>query len=363
MAANEAAAVGSLRTLNAAALTYAEKYGHYPSLLENLGPPPFGDATEGAANLIDPVLASGRRAGYVFSYKRLPAERGRDGYFIRADPLYSGQSGRRTFSTDQTGVIWMNGAPLEGPSKPNGGPASVPSGVASNASNGLKIERTADLKIGVRNVQDARDAMTAIVERRGGHIAQLSSNAESHSQRTMVGSLRVPRNQLTTCIDELSRLGRVTQESQTGEEVTQQYVDLNARLSNARKTEGRINEVIKNRAGNLKEVLEGESESARVRGEIERMEAEQKALDQRIEFATIAITLLEEYRAELQSGAPTAGVRLRNALVDGARGAWETGFGLVLWTFSILPTAMLWTAILFLPARWGWRRWRVLSEV
>ena len=178
----------------------------------------------------------------------------------------------------------------------------------------------------------------------------------------MVASLRIPSDQLSACSGELRRLGRVTLESQTGEEVTQQYVDLDARLSNERKTEARINEVIKNRAGNLKEVLEAESESARVRGEIERLEAEQKALDQRIEFATLAITLSEEYRAQLQSPAPTAGTRLRNALVDGARDAWESGLGLVLWAFSILPTAMLWTAILFLPARWGWRRWRVLSE-
>ena len=361
IAANEASAVGSLRLLNTAALTYAEKYGHYPSSLENFGPPPSGDARESAANLIDSVLASGRKSGYVFSYKRLFADRGGDGYFIRADPLYSGQSGQRTFSTDQTGVLWMNGKPLEGPSNQNRGPASVSRDVANANSNGPKIEQTADLKVDVRSVEDARDAMSAILERHGGHIAQLSANAESHAQRVLVASLRVPSDRLSTCIAELRRLGRVTQESQTGQEVTPRYVDLNARLSNERKTEAKINEVIKNRAGNLKEVLEAESESARVRGEIERMEAEQKTMEERIEFATIAVTLSEEYRAELQSPAPTAGVRVRNALVDGTREAWESGLGLAIWSLSILPTAMLWTAILFLPARWGWRRWRVWS--
>jgi uncharacterized protein DUF4349/putative zinc finger protein len=228
--------------------------------------------------------------------------------------------------------------------------------------SGVKIARTATLKLSVRSVEDARDSMSALLLRRGGHIAQLSANSENNAQPVVVASLRIPSDQISECIGELRRLGRVTLESQTGEEVTERYVDLNARLSNERKTEARINEVIKNRAGNLKEVLEAESESARVRGEIERMEAEQKALDKRIEFATIAITFSEEYRAELQSPAPTAGRRLRNALVDGARDAREAGLGLVLWAFSILPTAMLWTAILFLPARWGWRRWRVLSQ-
>jgi hypothetical protein len=128
--------------------------------------------------------------------------------------------------------------------------------------------------------------MSSILLGRGRHIAQLSANSENNEQPVVVASLRIPSDQLSACIGELSRLGRVTLESQTGEKVTPQYVDLNARWSNERKTEARINELTKNRAGNLKEVLAAESESARVRGEIERMEAEQKALDQRIEFAT-----------------------------------------------------------------------------
>jgi len=362
VAANEASAVGSLRALNTAALAYSQKYGHYPWSLENFGPPPSGEATEAAADLIDPMLAGGEKSGYVFSYRRSFVEGGGDGYFILARPLHPGRSGRRSFSTDQSGAIRMNGKAVQGTADRSGGPAGVSGEVANANPSGVKIARTATLKLSVRSVQDARDSMSSILLRRGGHIAQLSANSENNEPPAVVASLRIPSHQFSACIGELRRLGRVTLESQTGEEVTEQYVDLSARLSNERKTEARINEVIKNRAGNLKEVLEAESESARVRGEIERMVAEQKALDQRIEFATLAITLSEEYRAELQSPAPTAGRRLRNALVDGAREAWESGLGLVLWGFSILPTAMLWTAVLFLPARWGWRRWRVHIE-
>src|SRR5260370_1889783 len=108
MAANEASAVGSVRTLYVAATTYYSAYDHgYPPGLENLGPPAAGKENEERANLIDPVLASGRKSGYVFLYR---AVRQQDstapfGYTINADPAVDGSTGMRHFFIDKTGVI------------------------------------------------------------------------------------------------------------------------------------------------------------------------------------------------------------------------------------------------------------------
>src|SRR5579862_4900067 len=66
MAANEASAVGSLRTLNTACITYSTVYGGYPAALSNLGP--ATPATSTSADLIDSVLASGTKSGYSFTY-------------------------------------------------------------------------------------------------------------------------------------------------------------------------------------------------------------------------------------------------------------------------------------------------------
>ena len=77
MAANEASAVGSLRTLNTAAVTYLGIYGHYPPSLKSFGPSPNGKATEEAADLVDPFLAGGLKSGYRFTYLSARPE-GRD---------------------------------------------------------------------------------------------------------------------------------------------------------------------------------------------------------------------------------------------------------------------------------------------
>jgi type II secretory pathway pseudopilin PulG len=109
IAANQASAVGSLRTLNTAAITYATAYNKgYPASISALGPPLGGAAADAdGAGLVDEVLASGTRSGYAFTYS--PGEKDDHGrlasYTIRADPLTPGTTGQNHYFTDQSGVI------------------------------------------------------------------------------------------------------------------------------------------------------------------------------------------------------------------------------------------------------------------
>ncbi len=107
MAANEATAVGSLRAINTAIVSYSSQYGHVPGKLTALAPPAVGPQTENFAGLIDTDLAHGQKSGYVFSYEASDSQ-GRgiyDAYVVYADPVTSGTTGQRHFFTDQTGVI------------------------------------------------------------------------------------------------------------------------------------------------------------------------------------------------------------------------------------------------------------------
>jgi type IV pilus assembly protein PilA len=104
MAANEASAVGSLRSINTAAVTFSTQCGGYPPSLAALGPPFVACTT---ADFIDSVLASGRKSGYIFTYQATDT-RGQgvlDAYTVHADPVTEGTTGQRHFFTDQTGMI------------------------------------------------------------------------------------------------------------------------------------------------------------------------------------------------------------------------------------------------------------------
>jgi Domain of unknown function (DUF4349) len=74
-----------------------------------------------------------------------------------------------------------------------------------------------------------------------------------------------------------------------------------ARLKNSRETELRLQTILTQRTGKIGDVLEVEREIARVRGEIEQLEAEQKSLEHRVEFATVDLSLTEEYQVPVES--------------------------------------------------------------
>jgi type II secretory pathway pseudopilin PulG len=101
IAANESSAVGSLRSIATAAITYSSSHGSFPPSLESMGPEP------GGANLIDRTLATGRRTGYTFEYQSITSEAGRpsDGFIATADPIQENQTGQRHFFLDETGVV------------------------------------------------------------------------------------------------------------------------------------------------------------------------------------------------------------------------------------------------------------------
>ena len=99
MAANEASAVGSLRTINTACVEYTNTYGTYPATLVALSP--ATPATSTSADLIDSVLSTGTKSGYSFAWS---AGTSNLSYSITATPV-STSTGQRSFYTDQSGVI------------------------------------------------------------------------------------------------------------------------------------------------------------------------------------------------------------------------------------------------------------------
>jgi type IV pilus assembly protein PilA len=110
IAANQASAVGSLRTINTAEITYASTYNAgYSSTLSDLAPPGSGNPTSTAAGLIDSVLAGGVKSGYSFTYTPGSTVGGRiDTYELYANPVTVGTTGTNFYFTDHSGVIRQN---------------------------------------------------------------------------------------------------------------------------------------------------------------------------------------------------------------------------------------------------------------
>src|SRR5437016_9608095 len=143
-----------------------------------------------------------------------------------------------------------------------------------------------------------------------------------------------------------------------GDEVSQQYVDLQARLTNARNTEQRLTDLLRERTGRLSDVLEVEEQIDMVRQRIEQMDAEKKNLANQVSFATLTLKMMEDYKAHVQMVPPSTSTRIRNALVEGYETVVAGLIAIVLFLASWGPSLLLWAVILFFPVRGLWRRVR-----
>jgi len=225
---------------------------------------------------------------------------------------------------------------------------------------GKMIERTASLSLVVKELEAGRTALEEITKKHDGYFAELNTSGQSNTARTLTASVRVPASQLDSTLAELRKLGELDEEKQGGEEVSRQYVDLKARLENGHNTEKSLTELLAKRTDRLKDVLDVERELASTREEVERMEAEQRNLQQLVNYASIEVNLREEYKPAWNLAPPAAGTRMRNALVDGYHAVVENGLALVLLLLREGPSILFWLLLLFFPVRWTWRK---LSQV
>ncbi len=116
IAANESSAVGSIRTLNTAEVTYSTTYPDlgFSCTLANFGPPAgTAAATSTTAGLIDAVLASGVKSGFTFALTGCTTAGSTTInvlYQSTGVPTAAGQTGQRAFCSDQSGVIKYDAA-------------------------------------------------------------------------------------------------------------------------------------------------------------------------------------------------------------------------------------------------------------
>ncbi|MBN1762380.1 MAG: DUF4349 domain-containing protein [Methanomicrobia archaeon] len=155
-----------------------------------------------------------------------------------------------------------------------------------------KIIQRASLCIEVDDFQARSDALTTIVERSDGFISNSYSYVTDTGRKRGEITIRVPEDAFLSVISELEQLGTVESKQTSGEDVTEEYIDLTARLNNSERQEQRLLEILE-LAENVEEVLDVERELARVRGEIEQLTGRITYLDNRVEFATISVSLYE----------------------------------------------------------------------
>ncbi len=220
------------------------------------------------------------------------------------------------------------------------------------------IVQTASLNILATNYDEASAAIEKLAAAHDGYVEKLGASAQTGNARAISATLRIPTKQLNGFLADVRKLGHVEREDRENEEVSDQYVDVQARLKSARATEQRLLELLGTRTGKLQDVLEAERELARIRGEIESMQGQSALLVHRVNYATVQVNLNEEYRQVLGSGTISTGTKIRNAAVEGFSSLEDGVIALLVFVFAVGPSLLFWLAILLVPGWFAWRRFR-----
>lgn len=227
-------------------------------------------------------------------------------------------------------------------------------GLAAPEINGPMVEQNVALHIVPSNFEDASTAIEKLATAHGGYVANLSASAQTGSARDVNVELRIPAKQAPAFVDAARKLGKVVEESRTTEEVTAEYVNLQARLKAAKAAEQRLVELLGNRTGKLSDVLEVERELTRVRSEIESMQGQANVMLHQVAYATVKIELSEEYHVTLQSDG-SVWHKLRDAAVSGFRNLEESIVGALVFLLDAGLSILFWGAVIF-GAAWLVRR-------
>ena len=165
------------------------------------------------------------------------------------------------------------------------GAAEAPLPMAGLESWDRKLIRTAELAVEVEAVAPAVQALAARAAAAGGFLLQSQEDDESAWV-----SLRVPALAFEETLAGLGGLGKVTHRSVHGEDVTEEFVDLEARIRNAEQVRARLAGLLE-QATRIEEMLNIEQELARIQERIEQMRGRLQYLSHRVELSTISVRL------------------------------------------------------------------------
>jgi hypothetical protein len=194
------------------------------------------------------------------------------------------------------------------------------------------ILRTGQASIEVDSLEPAMAELRRIARRVGGFVADASVQSGRNQLRQATLELKVPSSRFDELTEGLQPIGRLEFVNVGAEDVSEEFVDLSARIANGRRLEDRLVELLRTRTGKLADVLSVERELARVREEIERMEGRLRFLKAGAQLSTLSVSLHEPVPIVASHGP--------GPIAEAFRAAWRNFVGVLAGAIASLGFAV-----------------------
>ncbi|MCX7779908.1 MAG: DUF4349 domain-containing protein [Negativicutes bacterium] len=219
-------------------------------------------------------------------------------------------------------------------------PYSSPQAKTAPVSDDRKLIHTAKLALETYYFSDSEKRIKEMTEKHAGLIESENVTADNEGRKDGLYVIRIPQNKLSEALAAYASLPQVTvkNRSQSAQDVTDEYIDVNARLENLKLQEKRLREIL-SQAKTVDDIIKIEAELTKVRTQLDAAATRLKNLTGRIEMSTLTITLKEtRTAASLWSG---YGEKILTAFADGFRAAGDTLLGTITVIIGISPAMLI----------------------
>lgn len=224
-----------------------------------------------------------------------------------------------------------------------------------------QVVRKAAVELHTRDVRAAFVKVQMLVSEAGGEYIEQSAISGQDEQMQADLTLRISASRMSEILNALRDIGEVISQQLSGEDVTAQAVDIEARLSNERRVEAELLGLLESRKdADLKDVLELRRNIGQVREQIERLVAQQQHLSHLVSLATVLVIIRHEGQPEPEPEHTGIGAYFARVMGN----AWESGItGLadsVAWIASTLLGGLIWWSIAGAALWAAWRKFQTL---
>lgn len=231
------------------------------------------------------------------------------------------------------------------PSEPSSYTKQKDAGSQQTPGTDLKILDRLVVKTGKMTIEsdkydEAEKKITEITNSLGGLIVTSTSSANATGKKQGVITIKVPSKDFDKLVTEVSAVGKVSSQNINSSDVTEEYIDLEARQKTQKELEERLYKLLQDKTTRLSDVLEVEQKLSDVRQKIESTEGRMKFLKSQADYSTLTISIFEPSLLETSSGGGFF-YELGQAIKSGMKGFTKVLASVITILIAIIPLLVL----------------------
>lgn len=224
-----------------------------------------------------------------------------------------------------------------------------------NSQDKRMIIRSGTMSIEADKFDESESNVKDIVKSFGGFVTNSTSSLNAANKKQGMITIRVTADKYDAMLSELSKIGKVMNQNISGKDVTEEFMDSEARVKTQRELESRLLKLLSEKTAKLVDVVEVEQKLAGVREQIEKTEGRMHYLKDQASYSTITVSIYEPSLLQTSTGGGFFH-EMENAFKKGLKGFTSVISGTITFVIALSPILILFGVIGYFVKRYFKKR-------